>query len=97
MQVNFSMPLFAHRRSDGSHTQIGRIEVIGSGTDPKMHDRLIELSELLSELGVELDRIVSNLESTKQRVAPPAPSRLPATAAVAEEKRENEAVLSSSP
>jgi UDP-GlcNAc:undecaprenyl-phosphate GlcNAc-1-phosphate transferase len=69
LQLNVQVPLFTHRASDASHTQIGRLEIVASGTDPDVYTRMGELSDLLADLGTEIDRIVAKLEGSKQRLS----------------------------
>ena len=61
------MPLFATR--NGEPVLIGRIEIIAAATDAGAYDQLAELTDLLSDIGPEMNHIVAELELKKQTEA----------------------------
>lgn len=67
MQLQLGIPLHAHRSSDHARVSIGRLEVVASASDLHAYERIADLSNLLSDLAVELDRIVERLELSKIR------------------------------
>jgi UDP-GlcNAc:undecaprenyl-phosphate GlcNAc-1-phosphate transferase len=95
LQLNVSVPLFTHRASDRTHTQIGRLEIVASGTNPDVYERIGELSDLLTDLGIEVDRIVSKLESSKQ--TPSEPYQVNESAVPDVDQPTSDTALSSSP
>lgn len=67
LQLQMSIPLFARRGAEGTRVAIGRLEVIASAQQPNVHERIADLSDLLGDLGQEIDRVVERLERDKQR------------------------------
>lgn len=65
-QLSVCVPLFASQRSSQAQLQVGRLQVIAAANDPTIYHRIAELSDLLIDLGPEIDRIVTNLETRKR-------------------------------
>lgn len=66
LQLSVCVPLFTCRLSDHTQVQIGRLEIIAPANDPSVYQRIADISDQLIDLGPEIDRIVANLESSKQ-------------------------------
>ena len=72
-QCTLSLPLFARRGTDGEHVQIGRLEVIAPAGNSSVYTRVRDLSEHLTDLGPQIDRIVMKLEAERDaKAGPPA-------------------------
>lgn len=62
-QLSVCVPLFTHRVSSGEQVQIGRLEIITAANDPQAYERISDISDRLSDLGLEIDRLVEQLEN----------------------------------
>ncbi|MGB7328800.1 MAG: MraY family glycosyltransferase [Rubripirellula sp.] len=71
-QLNVSLPLFTHRLgNDNQPVQIGRLEVVALAKDARAYQKIAELSDQLSDLTPEIDRIVGRLENVRKPTVPP--------------------------
>ncbi len=61
-QLTVRLPLFAFRSSDGKYVPIGRLDLVASGVDPAIYQRIADLSEKLVDLGPQIELIVSEIE-----------------------------------
>ncbi len=94
-QLNISVPLFTTRISDDRQVQIGRLEIIARANDPGVYERIGDLSDQLSDLGPEIDRIVGNLEARKQRASDAAAGSMRAMEATDLPEAESESEIES--
>ncbi len=74
LQLSISLPLFTQRTSDQAQVQIGRLEIIAPANDPSVYERISDLTDKLSDLGPQINVIVSQLEA-QRRFAGAADSR----------------------
>ncbi|MFK8112286.1 MAG: glycosyltransferase family 4 protein [Rubripirellula sp.] len=65
VQLNICVPLFTKRSSDSSQIQIGRLEIVAHAESPGVYERIAQLSDQLTDLCPEIDRIVGKLESDR--------------------------------
>lgn len=62
-QLNISVPLFACRKWRGEDPiQIGRLDIVAVASDAKAYQTIADLSDQLSDLSPQIDRIVQSLE-----------------------------------
>lgn len=66
VQLTVSLPLFACRKWRGEEPiQIGRLEIVAAAADATAYQTIADLSDQLSDLSPQIDRIVRSLETTR--------------------------------